>query len=426
VIDAILRMDLLLTVPKVFAGLGLIAVIALLVTRRWRRWLPIAAAVLAGGLAFGFALCWLLGDVLDLFGVDLTFTTRIWFAAAIAAIALAIARMIFSGGRVIVVGVASALVFVLAGALGINADLGEFVSIREALGASDVGRLHLPMQSGSQSVANWSVPLGMPGVGRVATVTIPATTSHFHARTAYVYLPPAALVAHPARLPVLVMLSGEPGGPIQLFTSGGMKAVLDSYARSHRGLAPIVVAPDQLGAFDHNPLCVDGRLGNAASYVTVDVPNWIHRHLVTEKGPAAWGIGGFSEGGTCAIQFGAAKPQLFGSIIDISGQTAPTVGSLQQTIQTGFAGSRTRYEAAIPLNIMVAHGHYTHTLALFSYGAEDARYGPQSREVAGEAKTAGMETRTFVSPGTAHDWHTVNFALKATLPFVSVRWRLNG
>ena len=75
---------------------------------------------------------------------------------------------------------------------------------------------------------------------------------------------------------------------------------------------------------------------------------------------------------------------------------------------------------------MVAHGHYTHTLALFSYGAEDARYGPQSREVAGEAKTAGMETRTFVSPGTAHDWHTVNFALKATLQFVSGRWRLNG
>jgi S-formylglutathione hydrolase FrmB len=426
VINAILRMNLLLTVPRVFDVLAAIALVALLASRRWRRWLPIAAAVVVGGLLLGFVLCWLLGDVLDLFGVDLTWATRTWFAAAVAGMALAIARMIFSRGRAILVGITSALVIVLTGALGINADIGEFVSIREALGAADFGRLHLPPQSAALSVAGWVAPVGMPRVGQVETATIPPHASHFRARAAYIYLPPAALVAHPARLPVLIMLSGEPGGPVQLFTSGGMKGVLDSYAATHSGLAPIVIAPDQLGAFNHNPMCVNSTLGNAATYVTVDVPNWIRRTFQTLRGPTAWGVGGFSEGGTCAIQFGAEQPQLFGSIIDISGQTAPTVGALQKTINAGFGGSKARYEAAIPANIMRAHGRYDATVALICYGALDTRYGPQGRRIANEAKAAGMETHVFVSPTTAHDWHTVNYALAKSLAFVSGRWGLHG
>ena len=425
-INAILRMNLLLTVPRVFDVVAAIALVALLASRRWRRWLPIAAAVIVGGLLLGYVLCWLLGDVLDLFGVDLTWATRTWFAAAIAGTALAIARMIFSRGRAILVGVASALVIVLTGALGINADIGEFVSLKEAIGAADFGRLHLPPQSAALPVAGWVAPAGMPRLGQVGTATIPPDASHFQARTAYIYLPPAALVAHPARGEQLHGSAGLSGEHDEDRQPGGMKAVLDAYAATHAGLAPIVVAPDQLGAFNHNPMCVDSKLGNAATYVTVDVPNWIRHTFQTLRGPAAWGVGGFSEGGTCAIQFGAARPQLFGSIVDISGQTAPTVGSLQNTIRDGFGGSKARYEAAIPRNIMAANGPYLHTLALFGYGAGDTRYGPQARAIASEAKAAGMETHVFVSPGTAHDWHTVNFALKASLTLVSERWGLNG
>jgi S-formylglutathione hydrolase FrmB len=173
-------------------------------------------------------------------------------------------------------------------------------------------------------------------------------------------------------------------------------------------------------------MCVDSKLGNAATYITADVPAWISSHLAVQPHPAGWGVGGFSEGGTCSIQFGAARPDLFGTIIDISGQSVPSNGTLTNTIKVGFSGSKAKYHAAAPANLLKRHAPYHHTVALFSYGALDARYGPQTRLVASEAKAAGMRTQLIVAPASAHDWHTVNFALKASIALVAQRWQLNA
>jgi S-formylglutathione hydrolase FrmB len=173
-------------------------------------------------------------------------------------------------------------------------------------------------------------------------------------------------------------------------------------------------------------MCVDSALGNAASYVTKDVTTWISTHLAALSGPANTGIGGFSEGGTCAIQFGAAHPELYGAIVDISGQVAPKNGSVQQTIDRGFGGSRSAYERAIPANLLAARKPYSSTLALFYVGADDQRYGPGLHRVAAAATDAGMQATLVLSPGTAHDWHTVVFALQHAVPAVSQHWGLDG
>lgn len=425
-IDALLSVHLIKgSVPVVIFVLGALALIAMLVTRRWRQWLPIAATVLVCGAGLGFLIAWILGDLLDLFGVTISLASRAWLSAAVAGVSLAVARMLFSGRRAIIVGVASALILALAGGMGINADLGEFPTVRNALGIGGYRAISLPTTTATSRIGA-SRSAAMPAAGRVGTVTIPATVSHFRARQAILYLPPAALVPDPQRLPVLVMLSGQPGSPSDLFTAGQLGAGLDGFARAHRGLAPIVIVPDQLGAPARNPMCVDSALGDSATYVTVDVVNWVKTHLAVLAGPAEWGIGGFSQGGTCAIQFGAARPDLFGTIIDIAGEVAPRSGSLQNTIDTGFAGSRRRYVAAIPADIMRAHGRYHGSLALFCVGADDARYARGLRATAADAATAGMTIRLFVSPGTAHDWRTVQYGIAHSLPLVAARWGLGG
>ena len=413
-------------VPFVVGALGVVALAWLLVSRRWRRWLPIAASVILAGLIAGLAVCWVLGDLLDLFGVDLSIASRAWFAVGFSGLALAVARALFSGRRAVLPGAAAAIVLMLVGGLGLNADLGEFPTVRNALGIGQYGTLQLPPKTAGSVLASWSPPADLPREGRIGYVAIPATASQFRARRALVYLPPAALVADPPRLPVLVMLAGQPGGPSDLFVKGGLGGTLDAWARAHNGLAPIVVVPDQLGAPGRNPMCVDSALGKVETYLTKDVPAWIAANLTALPGPAETGIGGFSEGGTCSIQLGAAHPSLYGTILDISGQVAPKNGSTQQTIDRGFAGSRAAYERAIPANILATRAPYASTFAVFAAGENDLRYGPGLRTVAAAAKAAGMTSTLVISPGTAHDWHTVAYAFDHVIPLVARHWGLDG
>jgi len=425
--NAILSLNLLKgPVPLVVNILGATVLIAIFATGRLRRWLPVAAGSIVGGFALGLVICWLLGDVLDVFGVTLSLASRFWFGIGVAGLTLAIARLVCSPKRTAVLWVASAVILALVGGLGVNADLGEFPTVKNALGIGQYGEIALPATALTTTLAGWTAPANLPKHGRAGLVTIPATVSHFQARQAMVYLPPAALVTNPPKLPVLELISGQPGEPADLFVKGALAAHLNAIAAAHRGLAPIVVVPDQLGAPARNPMCVDSSLGNSATYLTTDVPNWINDNLNVLSGSNSWGIGGFSQGGTCAIQLGAALPKLYGTILDITGEIAPKSGSVRQTIAAGFGGSTAAYTAALPLNILKRVADYGHTLALFSVGQSDTRYGPGIRLITRAATSAGMDTRLYVSPGTAHDWHTVGYAFDHSLPVIEQHWGLDG
>ena len=97
----------------------------------------------------------------------------------------------------------------------------------------------------------------MPKSGTIGTAVIPATVSHFVARDAVVYLPPAALVKNAPALPVMIFLGGQPGSPQSVVEAGQMPEILNAFAAAHHGLAPIVVIPDQLGASANNPMCLN-------------------------------------------------------------------------------------------------------------------------------------------------------------------------
>ena len=408
------------------------AILVVLATRRpVRRWLPIQLLGALAGVGIGLMLAWLVSDVWNSFGVALTLITRMWFALGVGGIGFAIAGLWRARAWRVVVGCASVIVFAFAGAIGVNVDVAEFPTLGSALGVNAIHKLTLPVAQPTptstipESLAqSWHAPADLPKVGTVGYVTIPGTVSHFAARSAVVYLPPAALVAGAPRLPMLELLSGQPGGPSSLITSGAMASILDQFAAAHHGLAPIVVVPDQLGSPQLNPMCVDSVLGNSATYLTVDVTNWITHHLHVLPSGADWAIGGFSQGGTCSIQLGTKYRGLFGSILDIAGELAPHHGTIPATIASAFGGSAAQYTAATPLALLASGAPWTDTLGIFVIGQNDARFGVASSAVSKAAEAAGMTMHHLVSPGTAHDWKTVQFGIRTAMPLLGDRWGL--
>jgi enterochelin esterase-like enzyme len=269
-------------------------------------------------------------------------------------------------------------------------------------------------RSSIPTLASWMPPSTMPKVGRISSVEIPPTVSNFAARPGTIYLPPAALTADPPALPVLLTMAGQPGQPSDMFTAGHLGTIMDTYAATHRGIAPIVVEVDQLSNPEHNPMCVDGPLGNSATYIMTDVVRWIKAHFRVLTSPNAWGISGFSQGGTCTVQFAAGHPNVFGTALAISSELGPIAGP--DTIQKDFGGSAAKYAAAQPKALFAAHAPFLHSLIV--YGQHDAKYTAFAKALESYSRTAGVTTATLVSPGTAHDWNTVRYALKVGIPMI--------
>lgn len=405
--------------------LAVVLMVYLLVRIPLRSWIPRVAAALVLGALLGLLVSWLVSDVWNVFGLPLTLVTRLWFSAAIAALSLVIVNLWGTNWWRKTIALVSIPVILVSTAAAINVDFGEYRNLQDALGISPYGPMDVSRLSGRAGAMDpaigrtWQAPPGMPTRGTVGTVTIPGTTSGFAARAALVYLPPAALGPNPPVLPVLVMFAGQPGSPAAVFTAGRLASTMDAYAASHNGLAPIVVAPDQLGRANQNPMCVDSPLGNSETYLTRDVPKWIRSHLRVSDDPRYWAVGGFSQGGTCSIQLGAGHPEVFRSILDISGEAEPTIGST--TVARAFGGSTAAYDAVKPVNVLAARAPYADTVAIFGVGALDAKYQKNQRLVRAAADRSGMVSKLIEAPNSAHDWTTVRYVIAEALPELAAR-----
>lgn len=424
--------------PFVFVmyALSILTVVALVLIRPSTRWthsgwvVGVSWGIVTGSL-LTLALVWWLIYVTDTFGLDPTWVTKAFFAAGVIVLTVIVVGLWHATWKRRLASVGAALVVVVTVAMGINIDFGQYSTIRSTLGISEFAAESLPLPVATAvptaekaTIATWRAPASMPAVGRVSSVAIPGTISGFVARNAVVYLPPAALTDNPPLLPVMVLLSGQPGIPDDMFNAAGALDVANKYAATHGGLAPIIVAPDQLGSRDANPMCIDSPLGNSATYLTKDVPNWIRANLGVLPERSKWAIGGFSQGGTCAIQLGSSFPALFGSLIDISGELDVSIGSVAKTVKTAFGGDRARYDAAQPLATLSAGAPFKDTFATFAVGANDHTYKSGQQEVAAAAKAAGMKTDYFEVADSAHDWTTAAIATDRALTATFARWQL--
>jgi enterochelin esterase-like enzyme len=412
---------------------GALLAVGMLLLRRdrtwWTRRVPLAvaiAAVLLGAI-------WLVVSRLKSWPDGVPLPVAAWAGCALLGLVLLGLGWTRRSWRWRLLSVAAAVLLVAGAADGIDTVFGAFPTVGTAmqlppydavpLGAALAARgAPDPPVAGQTPAQSWHPPAGLPTHGAVFQAIIPATHSRFAARPAWVYVPPAYLAAHRPQLPVLLLIGGQPGGSRDWLDGGRLAQQMDAWANAHAGLAPIVVMPDALGGETANPLCMDSALGRADTYLARDVTAWATATLQPDPDHARWAVGGFSYGGTCALQLAVAHPDLFPTFFDASGQQAPTLGTHAATVAATFGGDATAFANVDPLTELARHPH-PGTAGYLVVGAQDRNYRSQQEVVVAAARAAGVQVVATQLPG-GHNWSVWRPALTQALPWLAARMGL--
>lgn len=208
--------------------------------------------------------------------------------------------------------------------------------------------------------------------GQDVWVTIPASASDV-TQQAIVHLP-AGYMQHPDhRYPVLLAFTGIPGSPEtweQAFDLGGR---LDDLASRDKIASAIVVIPIVYPGADDTE-CVDPSHGPGRyeTWLSQDVPAWVHEHLRTIEDPFAWATIGYSAGGWCASMLSVRHPDLARASISLGGYFVVDYAKGQQRT----APDDPRYD----LPALVAHERPPVVMYFFS-GGEDRLTEPTLGEM---------------------------------------------
>jgi len=411
-----------------------------LLCRRDRWWwlylVPGVAAVSA-------VIAWILGRTVaeSLIAQALTTSDIVWIAVGIAAVGLAIGFMFGTPWwRKILAVIAALAVLALAGN-EINKSYSEFPRFGDLFGVSGDDQISGPPSIASSVPATSAAPkptgplstvwtptgpnIPADGHGRISQLDLPATQAGFEPRQAWVYYPPAYFADNTEPLPVLILLHGVPGGPGDWVTGDRLQGVMNDFAAKHNGIAPVVVMPDGTGGQLTNSLCTDSSLGKLDTYLSKDVPNSIRAQLKVDPDPKHWAIGGFSYGGTCAIQLVTNHPDVYSSFIDVSGDQEPTLGSRQQTVDTAFGGDESKFKAINPIDIM-ASKKFPGIAGRFIVGGDDTGSLAGQQAIYQAAKNAGMDVQFLQVPGVGHDWSLAVSGLTTAMPWLAQRLNITA
>ncbi|MET4612453.1 enterochelin esterase-like enzyme [Rhodococcus sp. PvR044] len=420
--------------PWFVAALGSVGGLWLLLApttdpRRYRqRAIPLAAAVTLGCTV---ALWVVVEKWWRPFPDQIETEIYVWIGLGILAVALLVARLLLDRRvwRAVVSVLAAAAVVAAAGAQ-INLVFAAYPTVRDVLGLPNpneiaFGELPPPTPDpimGTPLESVWRPPADLPTEGRVTTVPIPGVASGFGARDAQIYLPPAYFADPRPALPVLVLLAGQPGSPADWFNGGKLAQTMDAFAAQHGGLAPVVVVADATGSQFGNPLCLDSKLGNVATYLAEDVPAWVKSHLEVNPDPRSWAIGGLSYGGTCSLQMATNHPDVYPTFLDLSGQEEPTLGDRARTVDEVFGGDAAKFAAVNPMDLMAAR-KYPGSAGVIVAGSDDGEYKPGAKRVYQAAKSAGMDVQYVELPG-GHSFAVWSAGLEHQLGWLATKMGL--
>ncbi|HEX5144885.1 MAG TPA: alpha/beta hydrolase-fold protein, partial [Mycobacterium sp.] len=168
--------------------------------------------------------------------------------------------------------------------------------------------------------------------------------------------------------------------------------MLDRFAATHRGNAPVFVFPDTTGSLSNDTECVNGPRGNAADHLVKDVVPFVISRFGVSPDPARWGLVGWSSGGTCALMTAVMHPDMFGAFVALDGQLGPNVGTKRQTFARLFGGDENAWAAFDPRTVIERHGRYDNMAAWLGVSDEI----PTEHHVVGG----------HLPPGAVEEWDT--------------------
>lgn len=263
----------------------------------------------------------------------------------------------------------------------------------------------------------------VPTKGKVVTLPIPGPESHFDARPAQVYVPPAFCRDPRPTLPVVVLLAGTPGQTSDWTRAGLADVTSDAFAAEHDGEAPIIVMADDNGSLAGDTECVNGPRGNADTYLSVDVPAFVKRRFGTATAPQQWAVGGLSEGGMCGLMLSLRHPDVFRTFLDFSGLVGPRSGetnAVGSTVQDLFGGDQAKFAQYEPLDLL-RRQRYPELAGWFEVGTDDADPLAAAEELAPAARRAGIDVCFRKVPGGEHTFQVWSEAYRDALPWLSKR-----
>jgi hypothetical protein len=115
--------------------------------------------------------------------------------------------------------------------------------------------------------------------------------------------------AHPPRLPLVIMMMGQPGDPDPQYIA----KILDAQAQKNKGLAPYVLVVDQLGDPDEGSVRGLGDVRQCGD-VRDEGRRRLRPHLPVQQRPHQWVIVGYSNG-RCAFKYAAEHPEVWGNLL---------------------------------------------------------------------------------------------------------------
>jgi S-formylglutathione hydrolase FrmB len=312
-------------------------------------------------------------------------------------------------------------------AVKINSDFGYYPTVASLTG--DVGRqssldalararhlLAAPTEQHTVSAHDAERVVPMPA-GESLPVDIPATRSHFRARIAWVWVPPAYVAGRDSHLPVIMLLAGTPSQTTDWLRAGDAGRTAQAYATRHGGVSPILVMPDENGTGSADTECVNGRSGNAETYLSVDVPAFMHTHFGASLN-RSWAVAGLSEGGTCAVMLALRHPQLFRAFADYSGLTGPSLtNTVAPTVDARslFGGNLRDFDEHDPLWLL-GHDPSHAVTAIWDVGSKDQRSLAAQRALVQVARHSHMTVIARQISGARHSFIFWAQAFAETLP----------
>ena len=145
-------------------------------------------------------------------------------------------------------------------------------------------------------------------------------------RVVYIYLPPQYFLTKydSYRFPVIELLHGSPGNPEQWVNPMNVLPTLDDMIATRQADPAVLVMPDTNGGQRYSLQCLNA-IGDVqdATYVAVDVPNFVAANYRVQPPGKAWGVAGLSAGGFCAANLALQYPARYGYAGVMSGYFAP-------------------------------------------------------------------------------------------------------
>ncbi|MFG2891826.1 alpha/beta hydrolase [Streptomyces sp. NPDC048248] len=264
------------------------------------------------------------------------------------------------------------------------------------------------------------LPKGPPEMaGRVETVRIVGRRTRV-VNPAYVYLPPQYFQPQYARqrFPVIVALSGYPGGTFLLAQHLRVPQTAAALIRAGRMQPTVIVMLRPTIAPPRDTQCVDVPDGpQAETFFTREVPDALRSHYRVGHDPGGWGVLGYSSGGSCALQLVMRHPRTYTSAAALSPDfrvaNDPTTGNL-----FGDGKDRVRRRQEHDLRWRLAHLPVPQVNVLVGTSRTGERNHAAAREFL-DAVRPPMRADALVLDHGSHNFATWRRELPAALRWMS-------